>query len=318
MKSFTELRDIIEDALAHIPYPQQPAKLYQPIQYALTLGGKRLRPAMMLMAYNLWHDQVQSILPQACAMEMYHNFTLLHDDIMDRATVRRGKPCVHVKWDVNTAILSGDMMLALAYRLYGNAPGLDTFHEATIGVGEGQQYDMDFETAAQVSEEEYMEMIRLKTSLLFSCSMKIGAQLAGAPTPDAEALYHFGRLLGLAFQLQDDWLDVYGDPSTFGKQTGGDITENKRTWLLIKAWQLANPQQRDDMQKWMTSEEFDRTEKVQFFTNLYTQLGVDEACQLRVRQLFHDALAQLDRVGVDEVRKEPLRQLAQQVMGRKK
>lgn len=318
MKSFTELLDTVEEALSHIPYPLQPAQLYQPIQYALSLGGKRLRPVMMLMAYNLWRNDLETILPQACAMEMYHNFTLLHDDVMDKASIRRGKACVHVKWDVNTAILSGDAMLALSLRLYGNAPGLDTFHEATVGVCEGQQYDMDFETQADVSEEAYMEMIRLKTSLLFSCSMKIGAQLAQAPAEDADALYHFGRLLGLAFQLQDDWLDVYGDPATFGKQTGGDITANKRTWLLIKAWQLADDLQRSTLQGWMERRDFNREEKIAAFTALYNQLGVGDLCQQRVRQLFDEALSQLDRVGVDASRKGPLRALAGQVMGRKR
>lgn len=317
MHNSDTLRTLVEDALAQLPLPSQPARLYEPIRYALTLGGKRLRPVMMLMAYELFREDSETILPQALAMETYHNFTLLHDDVMDHASVRRGKPCVHVRWDENTAILSGDAMLALAYQLYGNVPGLSTFHEATLGVCEGQQYDMDFETCEQVSEDDYMEMIRLKTSLLFSCSMKIGAQLADASEADAQALYDFGRLLGLAFQLQDDWLDVYGDPAVFGKQTGGDIMEGKRTWLLIQALNLANPQQHKALTQWLNTTDAPREEKVRAVTDIYNALGIGALCQARVEALFAQALEQLASVSVSEERKQPLRALALQIMGRK-
>lgn len=317
MHNSDSLRALIEDALAQLPLPAQPARLYEPIRYALTLGGKRLRPVMMLMAYELFREDSATILPQALAMETYHNFTLLHDDVMDHASVRRGKPCVHVRWDENTAILSGDAMLALAYQLYGNAPGLSTFHEATLGVCAGQQYDMDFETSEHVSEDDYMEMIRLKTSLLFSCSMKIGAELAQASETDAQALYEFGRLLGLAFQLQDDWLDVYGDPAVFGKQTGGDIMEGKRTWLLIQALNLANPQQHEALTQWLNTTDVPREEKVRAVTDIYNALGIGQLCQARVEELFAQALEQLASISVPEERKQPLRALALQIMGRK-
>lgn len=316
MHSPDTLRALVEDALPP-PLPPQPAHLYEPVRYALTLGGKRLRPVMMLMAYELFQEDATAILPQALAMEVYHNFTLLHDDVMDRARVRRGKPCVHVRWNENTAILAGDAMLALAYQLYGNAPGLATFHEATLGVCEGQQYDMDFETSTSVGEDDYMEMIRLKTSLLFSCSLKIGAELAGATEAAAQALYDFGRLLGLAFQLQDDWLDVYGDPAVFGKQTGGDIIEGKRTWLLIQALHRASPQQHATLTRWLRTTDAPRETKVQAVTALYDTLGVGALCQARVEELFAQALEQLNAVAVPEERKQPLRALALQIMGRK-
>ena len=327
MHSPSSLRTLVEESLAHLPYPPQPAQLYEPVRYALTLGGKRLRPVMMLMAYELWQDHPEDILPQALAMEVYHNFTLLHDDVMDHATVRRGKPCVHVKWEENTAILAGDAMLVLAYKLFGcplieasdgaqTDAARSTFDEATLGVCEGQQYDMDFEQATHVTEDDYMEMIRLKTSLLFSCSLKIGAQLAGAPADEAQHLYHFGRLLGLAFQLQDDWLDVYADPAQFGKQTGGDICENKRTWLLIETLRLANDTQRETLDEWLKMKDFDREEKIAAVTRLYNELGVGDRCQQRVNQLFAEALDQLEAVDLPADRKAPLHQLALRIMGR--
>lgn len=318
MKTAAELRALVENAITALPLPPHPDRLYQPIRYALTLGGKRLRPVMMLMAYNLWQDNPQSILPQALAMEVYHNFTLLHDDVMDHASMRRGQPCVHIKWDVNTAILAGDAMLALAYQLYGTSRGLDTFHQATIGVCEGQQYDMDYGTATHVSEDDYMDMIQLKTALLFACSLKIGAQLADAPDADAQALYQFGIQLGLAFQLQDDYLDVYADPHSFGKQIGGDIIEGKRTWLLIKAHTLADARQRTVLLDCINNSQTPPEEKIRTVTALYNQLNIPALCRVRIEQLFGQALQSLQQINLPEQRRAPLTQLAEHILRRDK
>lgn len=318
MKTAAELRALVENAITALPLPPHPDRLYQPIRYALTLGGKRLRPVMMLMAYNLWQDNPQSILPQALAMEVYHNFTLLHDDVMDHASMRRGQPCVHIKWDVNTAILAGDAMLALAYQLYGTSRGLDTFHQATIGVCEGQQYDMDYGTATHVSEDDYMDMIRLKTALLFACSLKIGAQLADAPYADAQALYQFGIQLGLAFQLQDDYLDVYADPHSFGKQIGGDIIEGKRTWLLIKACSIADARQRTVLLDCINNSQTPPEEKIRTVTALYNQLNIPALCCVRIEQLFGQALQYLQQINLPEQRRAPLTQLAAHILRRDK
>lgn len=318
MRTAAELRALVENAITALPLPPHPDRLYQPIRYALTLGGKRLRPVMMLMAYNLWQDNPQSILPQALAMEVYHNFTLLHDDVMDHASMRRGQPCVHIKWDVNTAILAGDAMLALAYQLYGTSRGLDTFHQATIGVCEGQQYDMDYGTATHVSEDDYMDMIQLKTALLFACSLKIGAQLADAPYADAQALYQFGIQLGLAFQLQDDYLDVYADPHSFGKQIGGDIIEGKRTWLLIKACSIADARQRTVLLDCINNSQTPPEEKIRTVTALYNQLNIPALCRVRIEQLFGQALQSLQQINLPEQRRAPLTQLAEHILRRDK
>ena len=233
MKTSDELFEKVNTFIEKLPYNREPKSLYEPIQYVLSLGGKRIRPVLMLLGYNLWKDDPERILMPAVAIETYHNYTLLHDDLMDNADKRRGNVTVHKKWDPNTAILSGDSMLVVAYQRMASVdkdklkPVLDLFTETALEIGEGQQYDMDFEHRNDVTEDEYIEMIRLKTSVLLACSLKIGAILAGAPVSDAEALYKFGEQIGLAFQLQDDLLDVYGDPKVFGKEIGGDIMCNK-------------------------------------------------------------------------------------------
>ena len=235
MYNSEEILEKINQGLAKLELEGQPFGLYQPIRYVLSLGGKRLRPVLMLMAYNMYRDDVEKILPTALGLEVYHNYTLLHDDVMDRAEVRRGKPCVHKVWNENTAILSGDTMLVLAYQLIAQCPPkqlknvLDLFTKTALEIGEGQQYDIDFEERLDVTEAEYIEMIRLKTSVLLACALKMGALQAGASASDASALYSFGEKIGLAFQLQDDMLDVYGDFKTFGKKIGGDILCNKKT-----------------------------------------------------------------------------------------
>lgn len=313
----------VNEYIAGMQYAEQPEGLYSPITYTMALGGKRIRPVLMLMGYNLYKDDVDSILPNAVGLETYHNFTLLHDDLMDKADVRRGKATVHKKWNANTAILSGDAMLILAYKLMAQnknehfLEALDTFNDATLGVCEGQQYDMDFETRNDVSEAEYMEMIRLKTSLLLACALKIGAQLAGASCEDAQHLYDFGEKMGLAFQLQDDLLDVYGDPAIFGKKIGGDIICNKKTFMLINALNKSNKEQREALDEWINKKEFNADEKIAAVTRIYDEIDIKTICKAKIDSLFAQSLASLEKVRVDENKKCALKEFATNLMGRK-
>ncbi|MFW5531771.1 MAG: polyprenyl synthetase family protein, partial [Segatella copri] len=246
MKTADEILNMVNEFLENLPYDRKPYSLYEPIKYVLSMGGKRIRPTLMLLGYNIFKNDPEKILMNAIALETYHNYTLLHDDLMDNADLRRGHETVHKKWDANTAILSGDSMLVLAYERMAQcdekhlAKVLKLFTTTALEIGEGQQYDMEFETRNDVKEEEYIEMIRLKTSVLLACALKIGAVLADASEEDAENLYKFGEQIGLAFQLQDDFLDVYGDTKVFGKEIGGDITSNKKTFMLINAFNHAN------------------------------------------------------------------------------
>lgn len=334
MHSQQELTKIVNDALQQIKMNPNVDRLYQPIRYAIDNGGKRIRPVLMLMAYNLYRDDISRIINNALAMEVYHNFTLLHDDVMDKAEMRRGKPCVHVKWDENTAILSGDTMLAMAYRLMSEnddffnekdvslaqyqamRDATATFNQATIGVCEGQQLDMDFEAMDDVAEDQYMEMIRLKTSLLLSCSLKIGAQLACASQEDCDLLYTFGEKIGLAFQLQDDLLDVYGDPKVFGKNIGGDIVENKKTFMLIKALETADSTNRELLEQWIAKKEFDRQQKIDAVTYIYNVCDIRAVCEKKIETLFKEGMNALARLNVEEEKKEPLRGFAMNLMKR--
>ena len=233
--SADDILKLVNDTIAKLPFCRSPKSLYEPIKYVLSLGGKRIRPTLMLLSYNMYKEHPDDILSSAIALETYHNYTLLHDDLMDNASLRRGHETVHEKWNANTAILSGDSMLVMAYEMMSKCSSdklknvIDVFTETALEIGEGQQYDMDFENRNDVSEDEYIEMIRLKTSVLLACALKIGAILAGAPKEDADNLYKFGEQIGLAFQLQDDYLDVYGDTKVFGKAIGGDILSNKKT-----------------------------------------------------------------------------------------
>lgn len=277
----------------------------------------------MLLAYNLYREHPENILMNALALETYHNYTLLHDDLMDNADVRRGKPTVHKKWDANTAILSGDSMLVLAYERMAQcdavhlAEVMHLFTTTALEIGEGQQYDMEFENRNDVTEDEYVEMIRLKTSVLLACALKIGAVLADASVEDADNLYKFGEQIGLAFQLQDDYLDVYGDPKVFGKEIGGDITSNKKTFMLINAFNHANAVQRAELQKWVDAKEFDRKEKVAAVTRLYNEIGIDKMAQAKIAYYFEQSKKYLDAVSVSADRKEELTKYAQQMMKRK-
>ena len=320
--SFSQLLDKVNAHIENLDYAREPMNLYRPVQYILSLGGKRIRPAMMLMAYNMYRDDVERILDPALALEIYHNFTLLHDDLMDHADVRRGKPTVHKRWDANTAILSGDVMLSLADVYMSHVDDdcyrevMSTFHKTSIEIAEGQQYDMDFETRSDVSEAEYIEMIRLKTSVLLACALKIGAILAGASSEDADNLYKFGEQIGLAFQLQDDLLDVYGDPKVFGKAVGGDITCNKKTYMLINAFQRANDNQRAELERWVTAKDFDRNEKVAAVTDIYNQIGIRQICEEKINYYFEESKKYLAKVNVADERKEILRQYTAEMMKR--
>lgn len=317
MYQISELIDKVNKEIESLNYPLEPAGLYEPIRYILSLGGKRIRPVLMLMAYNMWKDDVESIMSQALGLETYHNFTLLHDDLMDKSDLRRGNPTVHKKWNDNTAILSGDTMLILAYKLFGQNEAYKDFIDATLGVCEGQQYDMEFENRNDVKEEEYMEMIRQKTSLLLGYALKIGSTLAGASKEDAELLYSFGEKMGLAFQIQDDILDVYGDTKVFQKKLGADIVDNKKTYLLINALNLANPTQKAELESWINKANFDFEEKVKAVTALYNAIGIPELAQKKVEELFEQSLLSLDKVSVSEPQKTELRTFANKLLGRK-
>lgn len=322
MKTADELLQLINRYLDSLPYDRKPASLYAPIKYVLSMGGKRIRPTLMLLAYNLFKDDPEKILSSACALETYHNYTLLHDDLMDNADVRRGQPTVHKKWNANLAVLSGDSMLVLAYQRMTKcdshlAEVLRLFTETALEIGEGQQMDMEFETRNDVCEEEYIEMIRLKTSVLLACAMKIGALLADAPADDADNLYRFGEKIGLAFQLQDDYLDIYGDPAVFGKAIGGDIVSNKKTYMLINAFNRADNAQRAELERWIRATDFDRQEKVKAVTGLYDEMGIDRLAQQKIAGYFNESKTYLDRVGVSDERKSELMRYAQRMMKRR-
>lgn len=322
MYTSKQILEKVNETLATLPYDRKPAGLYDPVRYVLSLGGKRIRPVLMLMGYNLWRDDVESIMMPALGLETYHNYTLLHDDLMDRADVRRGHPTVHRKWNENQAILSGDSMLVLAYQRMAMCDNkmlphvMQLFTETALEIGEGQQYDIEFETRNDVSEDEYIEMIRLKTSVLLACALKMGAMLAGAPSEDADMLYKFGEQIGLAFQLQDDYLDVYGDFKTFGKRIGGDILCNKKTYMLINAYLHANDTQRASLNHWLSATEYNEEEKIQAVTQLYNEIGIPQMARQKIEYYYTLAAESLSRVNLPEERKALLWNYAQQMLNR--
>ena len=319
-----ELLKQVNDFLEALPYERKPKSLYDPISYVLSIGGKRIRPVLMLLAYNLYKEQPQDIMMQAVALETYHNYTLLHDDLMDQADLRRGHETVHKKWDANKAILSGDSMLVLAYQRMAQCNArhlpavLNLFTETALEIGEGQEYDMTFETRNDVTEDEYIEMIRLKTSVLLACALKIGAILADAPQEDADLLYQLGERIGLAFQLQDDLLDVYGDTKVFGKAIGGDITSNKKTYMLINALNRANAEQRKELEGWIEAMTFDRQEKIAAVTRLYDAIGIRQLCEAKINAYFEEGQQLLERINVPQERKQALRQYMNELLHRNK
>ena len=319
----------INSALAALDWNKEPKGLYEPIAYTLETGGKRIRPTLALTAAEaiingglINGDAIDHVLPAALALEVFHNFTLLHDDVMDRAEVRRGRPTVHAKWNDNTAILSGDQMLIEAYKLLAQVPAdkvagtLKLFNEMATGVCEGQQYDMDFEHMSQVTIPDYMQMIEKKTSVLLAYAMRIGGYIAGANEAEQEALYQYGLHIGLAFQIQDDILDVYGDPKTFGKAIGGDICANKKTFLLLSALENADAESKAELYQWMLVTDRNE-EKIAAITNIYTRLGVREAGEAVMEEHTAQALAQLDKLPQNDAT-ERLRKLAEQLATRNK
>lgn len=322
MYASKQILEIVEQALASLPYDRKPEGLYDPVRYVLSLGGKRIRPVLMLMGYNLYRDDVESIIMPALGLETYHNYTLLHDDLMDRADVRRGHPTVHRKWNENAAILSGDSMLVLAYQRMAQCdPALlpqvmELFTETALEIGEGQQYDIEFETRNDVTEDEYIEMIRLKTSVLLACALKLGAILAGAPAKDADVLYEFGEQIGLAFQLQDDYLDVYGDFKTFGKRIGGDILCNKKTYMLINAQLLADDAQRAELERWLAATDYVEEEKIKAITHLYDEIGIPQVARQKIEYYYSLAEKSLAKVSLPAEKKQLLWEYAQKMLNR--
>ena len=321
--SSDQILKCVNDFLSSLPYERKPASLYEPVQYVLAIGGKRIRPVLALLGYNLC-EHPEDILMPAIGLETYHNYTLLHDDLMDNADVRRGHQTVHKKWNANKAILSGDSMLVLAYQRVAQVPAdklqavLDLFTITALEIGEGQEYDMSFETRNDVTEDEYIEMIRLKTSVLLACALKMGAILADAPQADAERMYRLGEQIGLAFQLQDDLLDVYGDPKVFGKAVGGDIVSNKKTYMLINAFNRANNKQRAELSHWINAPTFNREVKVAEVTRLYDEIGIRELCEAKINYYFDLARQTLSEVNVPEECKQALSAYMDELLHRNK
>jgi len=324
MYTSNEILAMVNAYIDQLPYDRHPVSLYEPVKYVLSMEGKRIRPVLMLLAYNLYKEDPERILMPAVGLETYHNYTLLHDDLMDNADMRRGHDTVHKRWNANKAILSGDSMLVLAYQRMMQSDYcylrevLDVFTETALEIGEGQELDMSFETRNDVTEEEYIEMIRLKTSVLLACAVKIGALLADASPEDVANLYKFGEQLGLAFQLQDDLLDVYGDPKVFGKAIGGDITSNKKTYMLINAVNQASPAQRRELMGWIGAVQFDREEKVRAVTALYDQIGIRRQCEAKINFYFDECRKYLQQVNVPAERKQMLFDYTDELMIRRK
>ncbi len=322
MYTFKELQDIVNSKIEGLEIGKDPTELYDPIRYILDAGGKRMRPALVLAAYNLFSDDIETAIEPALAMEVFHNFTLLHDDLMDKADVRRNRQTVHKKWNDNIAILSGDAMMIKAYQLIVKAPAknlaetIELFSQTALEVCEGQQFDMNFENRMDVSEDEYIEMIRLKTSVLVAASLKVGALCADANKEDASKLYDFGVNLGLAFQLQDDYLDTYGDPKTFGKKIGGDIVANKKTYMLIKAQELAKGEQAQLLYKLITEETTDLENKIAAVTNIYNDLNIKKLVKDKMNYYYQHAIDAFNSVNVESRKKTMLIELADKLMVR--
>lgn len=322
MNSIDQIQDQFEHYLQGMDYSRRPDALYAPIRYVLSLGGKRIRPTLLIAAYNMYADDIENVFKVAAGMETFHNFTLLHDDLMDKADIRRGHATVHKKWNENTAILSGDGMLVLAFRFLSESGSgytpkiLKIANETFTGIMEGQQYDMEFETRHDVTEAEYIEMIRLKTSVLLAACAQMGAVLGGATDRDSALMYDFGEKVGLAFQLQDDLLDVYGDPAVFGKKIGGDILCNKKTYLYINTYRLASPSQREELDRWAVYDGVDPDSKIAGVRAIYDAVGVKELSENLISSLFDEGLGRLEEVSLPESRKKVIKEYAKSLMNR--
>jgi geranylgeranyl diphosphate synthase, type II len=316
MYNLKELHELVSNEISSLNFKKTPVELYEPIKYILSAGGKRLRPVLSLMACNLFSEDIKNAIKPSLGIEIFHNFTLLHDDIMDNAPMRRNMQTVHSKWNNTVAILSGDAMSILSYRLIAETfqerlkEIFDIFNDTALAICEGQQYDMNFEKLSGVPVDDYLKMIELKTSVLIAASLKIGALCGGAGNTDANSLYEFGRNLGLAFQLQDDLLDVYGDSNKFGKQIGGDIVSNKKTFLLIKALELAEGEMFDRLNALIHEASVLPKAKVEEVKYIYDKLGIQDIAQDKINFFFENAMHCFDLVNVEEDRKSELKKLA--------
>lgn len=322
MEKINHYISVVNQAIDELSYNKEPKKLYEPIKYTLALGGKRIRPALLLLSNDLFGGKVVNATNAALAIEVFHNFTLVHDDIMDDAPLRRGKTTVFKKWDTNTAILSGDVMLVNAIQLFAKdnndklADILSIFNKAAVEVCEGQQYDMDFETMESVSIDDYLKMIELKTAVLLAASLKIGALIANAKQDDANHIYEFGKNLGIAFQLMDDILDLYGNPEKFGKQVGGDVIANKKTYLLLKAKELAKEETRKELEFCLTSTALKPENKVERIKAIFNTLGVKKAAIEEMNLFYNTAISHLDSIDAPEDKKKVFEDFAKQLMHR--
>ena len=318
----TDLLQKLDDEIARLPIGEKPENLYDPIRYILSLGGKRLRPMLVLLGYGLKESDHEKILRPALSVELFHNFTLMHDDIMDDAPLRRGQPTVHEKWNDTVAILSGDTMMVKSYDLLLDTPdhrlseAIQKFNKCAVEVCEGQQLDMNYEEFETVTEEQYIEMIRLKTAVLLGFSLEYGGLLADMNESKLLQLNAIGETAGIGFQLMDDLLDVYGDKAKFGKQVGGDIVSNKKTYLLIKALELANPSQLAEMNKWLSATDFDISEKVTAIKNIYGELGIFELTQAKMNGYYDQAFAMIEELEANEEGKKMLVGFLQKLMKR--
>ena len=315
----------IHEMFANMKFTQEPSGLYDPLRYMIEIGGKRIRPRLCLTAYALFKDSFpEEILSPAAAIEVFHSFTLIHDDIMDKADVRRGVPTVYRKWDENTAILSGDVMSIESYRMIAKAPAfalpavLALFSDTAAQVCEGQQYDMDFEDLPQVPMEDYLKMIGLKTAVLIACSAKMGALIAGASAEEADLLYKFGYDLGLAFQITDDWLDTYGDPAVFGKAIGGDILNNKKSWLLTRALEKAGTERFCEALAMPISTDEEKEAKIAAVKKLYEELGIGEEAKEEIRRFHNQAMGYVEKLNLGKIKSEMLHRYADMLLGRRK
>lgn len=310
----------IQGEIATTKYGESPAELYEPIEYLMSLGGKKMRPLLTVMATNIFSDNWQKAIKPALGIEVFHNFTLMHDDIMDAAPLRRGQPTVHEKWNENIAILSGDVMLVCAYELMTAVDDkifkhvIKRFNRTAAEVCEGQQWDMNFATRNGVTEEEYINMIRLKTSVLLGFALELGGLIAETDEESTKLLYEIGTNIGIGFQLKDDILDVYGDPEKFGKQVGGDIIENKKTWLLLKALELGKAN--ETLQYWLDAKDFDKAEKVAAVTEIYNSLNIKQLAEQKMNAYFDKGLADLEKLNASADRKKPLIELTKQLIER--
>ncbi len=322
MQKIKELQELVNKAIANHKYSKYPEELYDPLDYIMSLGGKRMRPLLVLLAHKLFSYENEQALNAALAVETFHNFSLIHDDIMDEAPLRRGKPTVHEKWNHNTAILSGDVMLVKAYELLAEYPPeifhqlIKLFNKTAVEVCEGQQIDMMFEKQRDVSVDAYLKMIELKTAVLLACSLEMGAIIGGASKKDAEDLYEFGRLMGIAFQLQDDYLDVYADPEKFGKQVGGDIIANKKTFLWIEAHRLANAEQLEILKYWENLTVFKTEEKVPAITQIYNEIGIPSLCTQKINEFSFSAFNILNALNANSEAKDLLKKLSEDLLVR--